>query len=241
MIQLLLTKICRRYLCYAHGLNEDISNNLFTRNVARDYEKVFVIGMGKTGTTTVERILTDMGFKMGNQAAGEMLIKDYGNREYNTIIKYFHSAEAFQDCPSCLPELYKIIDKEFPNSKFILTIRDSADSWYDSLVRFHTKIFSSSADYPSEKDLRNATYRYKSWALEAMKVCCNYPQTPLYEPVHYKSIYDKHINDVQDYFSQRSDLLTLNLKHEDALSRLCNFLGFIHPVNYEVPHLNRTK
>ena len=240
MIRYLLNKISNLYLRSVHDLSNDISRSLFTRNVTRNYEKVFVIGMGKTGTTSLEKILIDMGFIMGNQAAGEMLIRDYGNKDYDTIIKYFHSAEAFQDCPSCLPELYKVIDKEFPNSKFILTERDNADVWYDSLVRFHTKIFSSNLNCPSEEDLRNATYRYKSWALEAMKVCCNYPSTPLYEPVYYKSIYNNHIKDVQSYFSHRSDLLTLNLKDEDAIYDLCKFLGFLTPHNYNIPHLNKS-
>lgn len=214
--------------------------SFFQQNKPRNYDKVFVIGLGKTGTTSLEKILTDMGFQLGNQAAGEMLIKDYGNQDYDTIIKYFHSAEAFQDCPACLPELYKIIDKEFPNSKFILTIRDNADIWYDSLVRFHTKIFSSNLNCPSEEDLKNSTYRYKSWALEAMKVAMNYPEIPLYEPLYYKSVYDKHINDVQNYFRYRGDLITLNLKDENAVRNLCKFLGFSTPHNYKIPHLNKS-
>jgi hypothetical protein len=217
------------------------SNIFFTSREDRDYNKVFVIGMGKTGTTTLEKILTDIGFTMGNQAAGEMLIKDYRNKEFDNIIKYFHSAEAFQDCPSCLPELYKIIDKEFPNSKFILTIRDSADEWYDSLVRFHTKIFSSTSNHPSCDDLRNADYRYRSWALHAMQACFDYPRIPLYEPIHYKSVYNLHNNGVQDYFRSRKDLLAINLKEDDCLSRLCNFLGFTSADHYEIPHLNQSR
>ena len=224
-----------------NNINHSQDELFFQRIKPRDYDKVFVIGLGKTGTTSLEKILIDMGFQLGNQAAGEMLIDDYGQKEFHRIVNYYHSAEAFQDIPCSLPEMYRIIDRSFPKSKFILTIRDNSEEWFESLIRFHTKIFSSSINPPSELDLKDANYRYKSWALHAMQIIFNYPKIPLYEPSHYKSVYEKHINDVKSYFKNREDLQIINLKDYNSINQLCKFLGFSTPNSYTIPHLNTSK
>ena len=44
-----------------------ISSNFHqTEIIERDYDKVFVIGFNKTGTTTLKKVLGLFGFKVGN-------------------------------------------------------------------------------------------------------------------------------------------------------------------------------
>lgn len=47
--------------------------------------KIFCIGSGKTGTTSVEKALKDLGFKMGDQVKGELLVNDYISRDFKAI------------------------------------------------------------------------------------------------------------------------------------------------------------
>ena len=236
----ILKNICKLYLNYYENKSRPNKVN-FERLIDKNYDKVFCIGFGKTGTTSMKKLLSDMGFIVGNQIAGEMLIRDYAENRFDNIIRYFHVADAFQDCPSSLPGIYKIQDKEFPKSKFILTIRDSAEQWYDSLVRHHTRVFSSTKNKPTLSDLENSKRQYKGRALYAQKAIFNFPEFPLYDPDHYKSVYNQHIRDTEDYFSGRDNFLKINLRETNSLERLCNFLGFKIPYGYSLPHLLKSK
>jgi hypothetical protein len=208
----------------------------------REYDKVFCIGFNKTGTTSLEKALINFGFTMGNQPAAEMLAEDWAKNRTDRIINYCYTADAFQDIPFNLPRLYEILDKSFPNSKFILTVRDNEDQWFNSLVKFHTKLFSSDKDRPpNEKDLKNANYRYKGFALKTKKWFYGYPEIPLYDENHYKKAYLDHICNVKEYFKNRNtDLLILNVAEENSYQKLASFLQLKVNNDATFPWLNKT-
>ncbi len=204
--------------------------------------KIFCIGFGKTATTTLESTLKGFGLKLGNQAVGEMLVEDWYNKKYDRIIRFCHTAEAFQDNPFGCPGLFKIFDQEFPNSKFILTVRDNSEEWYNSLVRFHSNLFSNTDEMPTETELANALYRYKGFLLDSRKWIFNYPKVPLYDSDYYQSTYLQHIDDVKRYFKNENEkLLILNIKQENSYKDLCDFLGVDMPENGGFPWLNKSK
>lgn len=213
-----------------------------TRIVDRNYTKIFCIGYNKTGTTSLEKLLLDFGFSTGNQAVAEILAEDWAiHNRAERIIKYCHTADAFQDVPFMYPGLYKELDKAFPGSKFILTVRDSPDQWYNSLVSFQTKLFSSDkSKFPDEIDQGNALYRYKGWLLDFARSFWDYPRVPLYDENEYKARYLRHIALVQEYFAHRpNDLITINLSIKDDFARLCQFLNV--QTNIEgFPWMNKT-
>ena len=119
-------------------------------------KKVFCIGFNKTGTTTLNNVLAGLGYKMGDQAKAELLMKEWSQRKFNNIIKFVKSADAFQDIPFSLPFSYIALDQAFPNSRFILTLRESEEDWYRSIVRFHSKKWAKGKEMPSRQDLENA-------------------------------------------------------------------------------------
>ena len=109
----------------------------------REKPKVFVIGANKTGTTSMNKFLQDMGYRMGPQRKFEMLLHQYYDGDWQEILKIIHNYEAFQDVPfskstnSFISELRRL----YPTAKFILTTRDDASEWHSSLVRFHRKLW----------------------------------------------------------------------------------------------------
>ena len=146
----------------------------------RFMENVFCIGFNKTGTTSVGQALSDFGYSLGNQPVAEMLLFDWYKHDYDRLIRYCRTAQAFQDIPFSLPGTYRCLDETFPEAKFILTIRDSEEQWFQSLVRFHTKWFSSDKRCPpDENDLKNALYRYQGFVLDVMKLVLGYPAVHL--------------------------------------------------------------
>lgn len=201
--------------------------------------KVFVIGRNKTGTTSVGQALKDLGYRIGNQAKAENFIDDWSNRRFDRIIAYCRSADAFQDIPFSNDYTYQILDSAFPGAKFVLTIRNNSHEWYESLIRFHTKIVGRGR-VPTPDDLKSFPYRKRGWIWRVQQAVYGIDESTLYDKAIYTSHYDSHIENVQTYFRDRpNDLLTINLGDEQALPMLCDFLDEPAPED-SMPHLNRS-
>lgn len=128
--------------------------------------KIFCIGRNKTGTTSLAKAIKDLGVIVAKQRPAELLIHDWSRRDFRRILRFCHTAQAFQDIPFSLPYTFQALDMRFPGSKFILTIRNNPDQWYHSLISFHSKLFGR-GKVPDYDDLKKATYVYPDWILEA--------------------------------------------------------------------------
>lgn len=120
-------------------------------------EKIFCVGNSKTGTTSLESTLHGFGYKLGNQIKAELLIFDWYKRDFRNIIKLCKTADAFQDAPFSLPFTFIKLDQYFKNAKFILTIRDTPEQWYNSLTKFHSKLWLDGKNIISVEELKNDT------------------------------------------------------------------------------------
>lgn len=203
--------------------------------------KIFCIGFNKTGTTSLEKALTTHGFKLGDQRKGELLLEDWSIRNFESTIKLSYTADAFQDTPFSLPFTYIALDNHFPNAKFILTIRDSSKEWYDSLIRFHLKIWGKDQDILSAEDLKQINYVKKGWAYLANKAIFDTADNDVYNEQKLCEIYERHNADVIDYFKTRPEkLLVLNLKNPNSYKEFCSFLNE-KPIFDRFPTLNSSK
>ncbi len=201
--------------------------------------KIFCIGFNKTGTTTLEQALKDFGYKMGDQRKGELLFDNWKKRNFKPIIKFCRTAEAFQDIPFSLPFTFQILDYAFPDAKFILTIRDSAEQWYQSLLNFHTKLWAS-GPIITEEDLKNAPYIRKGWAYEVNKSRFNPPHGKPYHKETLIKSYLHHIYNVEQYFSAKpNQFIKINVSDKNDYFRLAKFLNK-KPVSDGFPWLNKT-
>lgn len=206
----------------------------------RKKQKVFCIGQNKTGTTSVAKVLEDIGYTMGRQDKAERFLKDWSKRDFRRIIKYCKSADAFQDVPFSLPYTYQAVDQAYPGSKFILTVRSSAEEWYESLTRYHKK-FVRKERVPTAEDLKEFSYIYKGWLWEYNKYSYDINEKTLYDKKIYMEKYLLFNQMAEEYFQFRTeDLLVVNLAEDDAMSKIYQFLG--QPYKGEkVPHLNKSK
>ncbi|MEO9967596.1 MAG: sulfotransferase [Reichenbachiella sp.] len=184
-----------------------------------------MIGFNKTGTTSLYFALKELGYVVGNQVEAEMMIDEIAEEDYSSLIKYCKSAEAFQDFPFSTPNIYKTLDINFPGSKFILTIRDSEDQWFDSVVKYHTKLWSKDGQLQkAEEDLAKISYLYEGYVLKALKYV--YGEGNYYDRELYTGIYRKHNHDVMEYFKNRpNDFLVINLSDSTSYNRFCTFIN----------------
>ena len=175
--------------------------------------KIFGVGLNKTGTTT----LGICGRKLNLRTTGsnKHLLQDYvEKKDLSRIFKKASKFDLFQDWP--WPLVYKELDKEFPNSKFILTTRIDEFKWLESL-KSHSMITNPS------KHCRKLAYGY------------DYPH--MNEQSHIDQ-YLKHNNDVRCYFQNRnSDFLDVCWERGDGWPELCAFLGLEVP-DVEFPRSN---
>ena len=94
--------------------------------------KVFGLGFHKTGTKSLGRALEILGYSVCGGPRQDLLNSVKENK-YKSVFKVVNSYDAFQDNP--WPLIYKTMDKKFPDSKFILTVRDE-DKWIKSIVNY---------------------------------------------------------------------------------------------------------
>jgi hypothetical protein len=202
-------------------------------------DKVVCIGANKTGTTSMEALLSQLGYRVAPFAEGELLLHDWARRDFRALIRLCRRYDAFQDIPFSYPDTYRALDEAFPSARFILTVRDSPEQWLASMKRFHTRIVGKGR-LPTADDLRAHTYRYKGYLWDAQRLRYGIDDAQLYDETIYKNAYLSHTADAKAYFAGRPEkLLVVNLADSDALDRILSFLG-VEGRGLEMPHLNRS-
>lgn len=173
--------------------------------------KLFIIGLPRTGTTSVSAALLNCGLKVAHTA----LTKES-----------FRLADAISDTP-CFCD-YRQLDKLFPRSKFVYLDRDIT-SWAPSIRMLLTKM-QPYLDKPHH--FNPVLKRCFSDTFELKNEIDNLSDT------HLSYCYQKHQHQVFEYFSKRNDLLCININHKSSLSDLNSFLEIPLPTTGEFPHLN---
>lgn len=205
-------------------------------------EKVFCVGRNKTGTTSMSIALAELGYRVAPQRYAELLADDfYLNGEFDPIIKYCSYFSAFQDIPFSWPNTYQVMDRAFPNARFILTVRDSPEQWYQSLVRFQSRRFGADGRLPTLEDLRSAEYVRPGFVYRNKSVWADELQRNPYDREVLIRSYNDYVSELERHFSGRDDkFLTINVSNPQDYVRLCDFLGH-DPVREDgFPWENRT-
>lgn len=204
------------------------------------HTKIFCIGKNKTGTTSIKQSLIDLGYILGNQQKAERLYSYYSSRDFRPIVRYCRTAQAFQDVPFSWPYTYQAMDQAFPGSKFILSVRQSADEWYRSLTRFHAQLLGLNHT-PGKEDLKRADYINPGAMWEINRMLYDTPEDDPYNHSVLTDGYERYREEVLTYFRFRpDDLLVINVSEPGSYRRMCDFLGRT-PAYAEFPWLNKTQ
>ncbi|MFT5618229.1 MAG: hypothetical protein ACI85I_001460 [Arenicella sp.] len=181
--------------------------------------KVFGIGMMKTGTSTLGTCFEQLGYKRKSFDLEAM--RKYFKQNYEYLFEITDQYDALEDLPWLM--MYEELDKKYPNSKFILTVRKSSETWYKS---FWMHLIMMGGTFELSK------LKFGKLGAELEKKKGKQKVIALYEA---------HNKAVTDYFADSPDkLLTICWDQEDGWQRLCDFLGKKIPPN-PFPHSNKTK
>ena len=180
--------------------------------------KIFCLGWCKTGTTSLDHSLRELGFstpRSEGMNALEAIVED----RFDDLNKIIDEYDYFSDYPWFYKNLYEYLDKVYPNSLFILTKRDES-SWLKSNTRWF------SAKKESELINLHGSNKYPKLNHPILKHIYGEPNEWLYR-------YNKHNESVINYFKNRpKDFLLFDVFSGDGWDKLCNFL------NVENPHPN---
>lgn len=174
-------------------------------------QKVFGIGFHKTGTKTLGSALQTLGYSVVD-GGGKNLLPYLVENRMEPIWDIIEKYDAFKDNP--WPLLYKELDKKYPGSKFILTVREE-EKWIKSVTNYFGE---------NSTDMRKWIYGI------------GYPKG--HEDI-YAGRYRQHNEEVREYFQSRPmDLIELCWERGDNWEKLCEFLGKTVPTQ-EFPHANK--
>lgn len=188
---------------------------------------MFCIGLNKTGTTSLKSFFEKVGFIVGDQWEAERLYTYFYSGDYDLIHEHIRTAEVFQDFPFSVPGFYKELVRKYPGSKYILSVRENDQVWFNSVLNFHKQVFGGGGEVTID-DLKNSDYIEKGAAWEMFSATYGVSETDirLYDNERLTAVYNRHNNDVADFFTDSEDsLIVIDLKKSEDFSRLCDFLG----------------
>ncbi len=177
--------------------------------------KLFIIGLPRTGTTSISVALLDYGFKVAHTA--------YTKRA-------FELADVVSDAP-CFCD-YRELDQLFPGSKFVYLER-SLECWVPSMQMLLGKMLPEllpKTGYlnPVLKRVMNKTF--------ALSTATN----PL-QREHLEACYLTHQQEVMAFFAQRDDFLRIDISDNNSMKELLDFIGIDTPHTAHFPRLNTGK
>lgn len=162
--------------------------------------KVFVIGAPRTGTTSVGRALSILGFRDYGHDPYLQELHNHGNLE--PIWERVGMHDSFSDGPFNTGDFYRVLSERYPQARFILTVRDK-QKWKESHRRHFDPSFAN-------KDVKD---RFKMHR---------------YEPEIWWRWYDRRNAQIRAFFQENNrphQLLEMNIEDPGNFDKLIAFLG----------------
>jgi sulfotransferase family protein len=197
-------------------------------------QKVFCIGAHKTGTTSMAEALSMLGYDVFPELLwydDPSLQDDFYAGRYSRVAALIDRYEAFEDSPFNHSDFYVWLYERFPEARFILTVRDTAN-----LIASHKRWYAKLHEYVLARDERLA-------ACARMLYRTEYGQrSGIDDECALARIYEARNRAVRDFFqANRAAFLELDIEKEPQPWRVvCEFLGEPVPSS-AFPHAKRTK
>lgn len=184
--------------------------------------RIFGLGFQRTGTSSLHAAFERLGFDSGHWRSADWARQIWWDmnkwgRSYTLERDY-----ALSDNP--IPMLYEKLDKAYPGSKFILTVRDE-DEWIRSAEKFWTY----------EGNSNRWTWDVDCFSHKMHGIVYG---TSEFDEQIFRERYRRHNAEVMQYFRRRSDFLRLDIKPGMSMAPLSRFLD-LPEISEPFPHQNK--
>ena len=174
-------------------------------DVRPDRPRVFGIGLNKTGTSSLDRAFTMLGLESLHWGGPPIrrLVESARDAGEPLLSRLDQRIDAFSDILA-LSEAYALLDRQYPGSRFVLTVRD-VDDWIDSRRR-----------HVENNVQRKAAGEYHGDFL-------------VVDEQQWRLDWDRHVSGVRRYFEGRDDFLEVDITVDPRWGPLCELLGRPQP------------
>ena len=231
------------------------------KRVCRSYKKwnkCFGIGFNKTGTSSLNAVMTEILGFLSNQTRIEInstVQAISGN--YLPLQKEISLVDFHQDLPASQGNTYVALDALFPNSKFILTVRE-AEEWFRSFIhQYRIPLLDLATDsiriqqahiykgyshrwigHFMEDQINVLKKSIKAHNLQSLDDYKKFEFTDEFKDSCIQ-LYKLRNREIRKYFKERDDmLLILDITKEQTVENIRDFLGIPDIFNASMPHLN---
>ena len=151
---------------------------------------IYCIGLSRTGTTSFSDFMRLVGYNIIHYPNETQLFGGFGDGASDIPVAYH----------------YKKLDKMFPNSKFVYTVREN---WVDAVEPYFLRKKGRENQASSQLELRKNVYGSVDWDRKL-----------------YGEAYERHDADVREYFKNRpDDFLVVDIVGGDPTNQLKKFLN----------------
>lgn len=172
--------------------------------------KVFGIGLSRTGTKSLTMALNMLGINVVHYPDDETILQDLMAAKYDfSILNDYDGITDITVAP-----FYSQLDKLFPDSKFILTVRNKS-CWLKSLEAHWSK--RSAFDFDPSNETKMQIRRLLRAAVYG---------TYAFNEDRMSYVYDLHYRNVLEYFKDRPEsLLIIDVCDGEGWEKLCPFFN----------------
>lgn len=175
--------------------------------------KLFIIGLPRSGTTSISVALLEYDFKVAHTAFTKQAFK---------------LADVISDAP-CFSD-YKQLDALFPDSQFVYLQRD-LEKWLPSIQMLLKKMQAS---------IHPKTGKFSPVLKRSFhEIFGSLDEPYAFSNEHLTQCYEKHQTQVLAYFKGRNNLLQIDVSDANSLQALLGFIEIENHGGKDFPHLNR--
>ena len=185
--------------------------------------KIFNIGLSKTGTTSLNQALNDLGFPSIHNP------KPFRRQAMKG--QYHFDSDDWRALTNFGEHFYPQLDKAYPGSKFILTVRDE-EAWLRSLQKQFGKSTGDEAGARWEwsRRIRTVLRELKRLVNNQIIMTHMHARIDIFGTYKFHAerclyVYRLHQKNVREYFHERpQDFLVMDIAAGDGWEKLCSFL-----------------
>lgn len=172
--------------------------------------KIFLLSLGRTGTTSSHLFFQKLGYKSIHLLKLEVNLKEIEGFSNEEIIKYSQHVEEKYDALTGYPYnvSYEYFDKKYPDAKFILITRPVSE-WVPSIKRH-------------SEGMPFTPQRLAAWSQYISKDAKRIEDV---SDLELENLYNDHNKKIFEYFKNSNNFLHLELSDPGKNIKIAEFLG----------------
>jgi len=214
-------------------------NLLSNKKLKKIKDKIICVGLNKTGTTSLTQEISNLGFiSLGEDSGinnGTFSQFTFTNQSIGTSVDLIEKTniDFFQDIPFSCPTISEKIINFYPHCKYILTTRNNAEEWVQSVKKFFSTFFTNGNFNPQGSlDVNVINTIHDRGEVKELTFLLNMFETwnlNLYEENiddKLKQVYINHNLSVKNTLnSNNCDWIEINVSKKGELKKLTNWLN----------------